>query len=298
MPGPIKPKTNFDRAADSLQADSGRLLDKADAQLEKAVAALEKAGVARKDAFDALKAAGSQLALAGDQAADGGSHAIDALGHALAGLGYTAAGVGGWALEGVAEGVRFVAKNLAKGFAHIANFLAGKDGPKVTVVEVEGDPEFKRLSERMFDKASGRFRHAGDDLKLAWNAWAEAVGHAAASGRSIADAASHVAGAAAGLIEAARLYGLAALDTLAAAGAELAAAAVRAAGAGVEGARDLAILSAKFSAKVANLMANPGDGTLEVAVQQQLGSYARELKALVAKKPELTASVAEVSFAS
>ena len=282
-----QPKTNFDRTADALSADAGKLSQKVENNLQKAAVNLGKAGEAKKDAFEALAQAGAEIALGADKVVEGGGNVVDAVGNALQGIGYGAAGVGGWALEGVAEGVRYTATNLAKGFAAIANFLSNKDGTQVLVQEIEGDPNAQRFSDRMFDKAKGEFKQAGGDLQLAWNAWSEAVGHAATSGADLAVAAGHVAGVAANLVTAAGRYGLAALDTVAAAGVELASAAVRAAGEGVEGARDLSILSAKFSASVANLMANPGDPKLEVVVKQQLEGYGRELKTLVERQPDL-----------
>lgn len=293
----IKPKTNFDRIADNLNADAGKLSRDVEKQLDLAEKNLGKAGQAGRDAFVAVAQAGAEIALGTGAAVEGGGHALDAVGHALQGVGYGAAGVGGWALEGAAEGVRFVAKNLAKGFAGIANFLAGKDGPKVTVVEVEGDATGQRISEKMFDKAKGKFRAAGDDLGRAWNAWAESVGHAAAAGGNLALAAGHVAGVAANLAEAGAHYGVAAVDTVASAGVELAAVAVRAAGEGVEGARDLAILSAKFSAATANVMANPGDGKVEVQVRHQLEGYGKELHRLAKQSPQLAPMVQRLSFA-
>src|SRR5262245_33886157 len=294
----IKPKTNFDRIADKVSAESGELSQRVEKQLESAEKNLGQAGQAGRDAFVAVAQAGAEIALGADKAVEGGGHAARAVGHALQGVGYAAAGVGGWVVEGAAEGVRFVAKNLARGFAGIANFFAGKDGPKVTVVEVEGDATGQRISQKMFDKAKGKFKAAGDDLGQAWNAWAESVGHAASAGGNLALAAGHVAGVAANLVEAGARYGMAAIDKVAAAGVELASLAVRAAGDGVEGARDLAILSAKFSAATANLMANAGDGKVDVQVKQQLESYGKELRHLANKHHDLRPLVAKLSFAA
>lgn len=187
------------------------------------------------------------------------------------------------------SGARFVARNLARGFAGIANFLSGRSGPQLTVVEIQGDPRAERFSQRMFGKAGDEFKKTGAASKEAWACYTEALTHAARTGRDLGQAAGHAAGVAANLALAAAKVGDAGVDRLAQLGVRTAAAAVDAAGQGLEGARELAILSAKFSAAVAEVVGNADQGKLkvDVMVDQKLAAYRAELDALVQRDPAL-----------
>lgn len=287
--GPIDSPTHFDRLAERLDEQADGVADAAKKKLDDAGRSVAAAGSTRQDAFEDLSRAGANALLATGALADGARHTGNAVGHALQGAGYGAVGALGWVGEGALSGARFVAKNVARGFAAIANLLAGKSGPKLTVVELQGDKNAVRFSEKMFGKAGSEFKKSAAASKEAWASYTEAVTCAARSGKDVAQAAGHVAGVAGHLVVAAAQVGEAGVTKLAELGVRTAAAAVDAAGQGLEGARELAILSAKFSAAVAEVVGNADQGKLkvDVMVDQKLAAYRAELDGLVQRDPAL-----------
>lgn len=303
MPGPIKssePKTNFERLSTDLRADSKNLSEISKRELEGAGASVGRAGESSKDAFESLAGAGVNVAMSGVKLGQGGGQVAGAVGHLATGAGYAVAGAGGWVGEGVLSGARFVARNLAHGFAAIANLLAGKNGPQVTVRDVEGDPNAVRFSDKMFGKAGREVNFAKADAARGWNAWTQSVINAAGAAGNLVRVAGHLAGAAGGLVQAATQTGLAGVAQLARAGVELSSVAVNAAGEGVEGAREVAILSARFSAATANTIGNVDQGKVKVdeSVAAQLATFHGELLELSAGKPRLQALIANSALAS
>ncbi|MBI3184356.1 MAG: hypothetical protein HYZ28_19655 [Myxococcales bacterium] len=279
---------------------------------------MDKTADALKDlAKTELNEAGRSTARAGTHAAEAASHlagaaanAVFATAKVVEGVALNAeagvhlanagmfAGVGGaaWVSEEVRSGGRYVAKNASSGFAKIANFFSRiiGDGKTVTVRELEGDPNAKRFSDKMFDKAGKQLVLSSEAAGLAWNSYIQAVSHMAGAATNVAFAAGHTAAVAGNLAAAAAHTGSAAVVKMSEYGVRLGSVAVQAAEQGMVGAREMAILSAKFSAGVANILANPDQGKVEVLVQNRLNEFNAELKALAQKNPQLSQLTAQV----
>lgn len=293
MPNPVggnrPPQTNFDKISQDMDKTADKLKDAAKDQMREAGRSVGRAGEHAVDAGAHLAGAAANAIFATAKTAEGVARTAQAAGHAAAAGALGATGAVGWTVETVAEGGRFVAKNTAKGFAAIANGLTRilGDGKTTTVRELEGDPTAVRFSEKMFGHAADQLQKSGDAMNLAWNAYVNAVGHVAGAGVNLVMAAGHTAAVAGNLALAAAQTGAAGTIKLAEFGVRVGSLGVQAAEQGVKGARELAILSAKFSAGVANVLAQPDQGRVEVQVQTVLKQYEDELKALMDKEPTI-----------
>jgi len=281
--------TNFDKISNNMNKTADNLKESARQQLIEAGKAAQAAGVDAADVIINLAGAGANAVFATSKFVEGIGDTAAAGAHVAAAGGYLTAGVGGWAVEGMRSGGREVAKGAARGFGAIANSMTRiiGDGKNVTVRELQGDPTAQRFSERMFGKAAGQLQLSSDSMNAAWNAYGEALWHLSGVGGNLVLAAGNAAGVAGNLAKAAALTTSAGATKMAEYGVRVGAVAVQAAEAGVVGARDLMILSAKFSAATANVLANPDQGKVQVLVDNQLKQYQNELAALVKDNPGL-----------
>lgn len=269
-------------------------------------AALERtADQLKNDARDLVKDAGGSVGRAGEHVDEAAAHlagaaanavyatgavlqgtvdALEAAGRTGAAGAFAGAGALGWAVEGVASAGRFVAKNISRAFASLANVFTGilKDGKTTTVRELAGDPNAVRFSDKMFGKAADQLNKAGDAMNASWNSYVNAVSHAAGSAANVAMAAGHTAAVAGNLALAAGELGAAGVVKLAEVGTRAAAVAVEYAEKGMAGARDASILAAKISAATANALAVAGQGEVKVDVEGQIKAFEAELRQLQA----------------
>lgn len=283
------PTTNFDKISQNLDKTADSLKESAKEQIQDAGKAVDKAGAHAVDAFANVAGAGANAVFATAKMVEGLADTAAAAGHTAAAGGFVAAGVAGWATEGVREGGRYAAKGAARGFAGIANAMTRVlgDGKMTTVRELQGDPNAVRFSEKMFGKAGQQLQLAGDTMNMAWSAYTESITNLAGAAVNIGFAAAHVAGVAGNLAKAAALTTSAGATKMAEFGVRLSSVAVQAAEQGVVGARELAILGAKFSAATANVLANPDQGQVQVVVANNLKAYQNELANLVKGNPGL-----------
>lgn len=260
----------FDRQRANLENAAEELKKGAKEQLEEAGRHVDAAGDHASMATGHVVAAGVRALAATGAVLEGTVDVLEAGGHAAAAAGYATVGAGGWVIEGIASAARFVAKNVARGFAALANAFTSilRDGKTVTVRELAGDPNAVRFSEEMFGKAAGELNKAGAAMNAAWNSYIEAVDNAFLAGTHVALAAGHTAAVAGNLLAAAKDLGDAGALKLAELGTRVAAKAVQLAEDATEEARDFAILSAKISAAVANRLAIAGQGEIKVEVDQ------------------------------
>ncbi|MFZ9886380.1 MAG: hypothetical protein ACO3JL_02665 [Myxococcota bacterium] len=263
------------RTADQLKSDARELVrDSAGSVL--------RAGDNANEATAHLAGAAANAVYATGAVLSGTADALEAAGRGGAAGAYASVGAMGWALEGVASAGRFVAANVARGFAGLANAFSGvlKDGQTTTVRELAGDPNAVRFSEKMFGKSAAQLNKAGDAMNASWNSYVNAVSHAAGSAANVVMAAGHTAAVAGNLVIAAGELGAAGVVKLAELGTRAAKVAVEYAEKGVVGARDASILAARISASTANAMAVAGQGNYEVDVSKQIAAFEAELKLL------------------
>ncbi|MBN2358331.1 MAG: hypothetical protein JXR83_02700 [Deltaproteobacteria bacterium] len=265
------------KAADDLQGGARELVK--DAKQDVAAA-----GAHADEAAKHLAGAAANAVYATGALLEGTADVLGAAGHAGAAGAYAAVGTAGWIAEGISSAGRFVAKNLARGFAAIANAMTNvlKDGKFTTVRELAGDPNAVRFSDEMFGKAAGQLNKSADLMNAAWNSYVECIDHMAGAGANVAYAAGHTAAVIGHLGKAAAEIGASGVVELAALGAEAAAVAVEYAEKGFAGARDAAILAAKISAATANALAIAGQGEVKVDVADKIKGFQQELKALQA----------------
>lgn len=214
----------------------------------------------------------------------GTADAFEAAGHAAAAGGFAGLGALGWAAEGVSMAGRFVAKNVARGFAGLANVFTSvlKDGKTTTVRELAGDPNAVRFSDKMFGKASEQLNKSADAMNAAWGSYVNAIDSAMMAGTHAAMATGHVVAVAANLATAAGKVGAAGVMQLADLGVQVAKYANDAAEKATVEARDAAILAAKISAAVANKLAVAGQGEVTVNVSDELKAFEKEFAQLQA----------------
>ncbi len=268
-------RTNLDKAADQLKDDAKGLVQDAGNRVD-------AAGDHATEAASHLAGAAANAVYATGAVLEGTADAFDAMGHTAKAGALASAGALGWAAEGVSMAGRFVAKNVSRGFAAIANLFTGvlKDGKSVTVREMAGDPNAVRFSDEMFGKSAKELNRAGESMNAAWNSYVDAVGHAAGSATNVAMAAGHTAAVAGNLATAAAEVGAAGVVKLAELGTRAASVAVEYAEKGVEGARDATILAAKISAATANALAVAGQGDVKVDVNKQIEEFQAQLAQL------------------
>lgn len=278
----------FDRTRQNLEKAADSLQEGAKTELANASANVDAAGDHASMATGHVLAAGIRATMATGAVLEGTLNALDAAGHTAKATGYGAVGVAGWAVEGVASAGRFVAKNVARGFAALANAFTDvlKDGKTVTVRELAGDPNAVRFSDKMFGKAAGELGRAGDSMNAAWASYINAVDNAMASGIHGVMAAGHTVAVAGHLAGAAKDLGDAGALKMAELGTRAAGHAVQLAEDATVEARDAAILAARISAATANRLAVAGQGEVTVEVNKsfdaQLADFEKQLAALQA----------------
>jgi hypothetical protein len=266
--------SRLDETADALESAADRKLAQARSQIDSAAMHARAAGAQTAGAV-------VNLASAGVAAAQGVARTAQSAGHAVAATGLAVAGAATWVGEQTISAARSLAVGAAKGFAGIANVLSRTlgDGQQVTVRQLEADPQATRLSARIFAAAGRQLDGAGAAMGTAWSSYVGSVTHLAGAGVNVALAAGHTAAVAGQLARAAVNVNSSGALRAAEYGVRLASAAVRAADQGVEGARELAVLSARFSAGTANLLARPDQPQLEVRAERQLAACRAEVRA-------------------
>lgn len=272
----------FDRTRTQLENAADGLKEAAKQELQNAQGNVQDAGDHASAAVGHVIASGVRATMATGDVLKGTLDALDAAGHTAKAGGYGAVGVAGWMAEGVASAGRFVAKNVARGFAALANALTDvlKDGKSVTVRELAGDKNAVRFSEKMFGKAAGELNKAGDAMNAAWSSYVSAIDNAAMSGVHVGMAAGHTVGVAGNLVLAAKDLGDAGALKMAELGARVAGHGVQLAENATTEARDAAVLAARISAAAANRLAVAGQGKVTVesdqAFQKQLSAFEQQ----------------------
>ena len=240
----------------------------------------------RDAAKDLHDGAGKLIDSAANDIAKAGGNASSAVGHTLAAganaILATANGIGGTAdvVEAggrTAAAGRFVAKNVSEAFTALANALSGPlgDGKTWTVRELQGDVNAVRFSDKMFGQAAGQLNKAGDAMNMAWSSYATSVNQLALTGAHAAVAVGYTAAVGVNLTTAAGKTALAATGVVGEGLMRASAVGVEIGGAVAKGAitlteeankdlRDLAVLTAKLSASVANKLALPDQGKIVV----------------------------------
>jgi len=256
------------------------------------------AAVAKND----LKQAGDHLVKSGQNVADAAINAAQAVGHAGVGV---AASVATTAHVGVAAGAAavgtvvkgaevmaqagsWVASNIAKGFASIANRggeIAAEE-QTVTTQEITTDPQAQSLSEKIFGFAGDQMEKAAETAKIGVEAYAKAIGHTVATAEGLLKGAAHVAGFGGNLLSATVIGTAAAVVRLAEFDKAVTSGALLAAQAGVEGARELAILAAKGAAQTANAL-NKLHNDPQTDIQINLEDKQQAVQELVNQRPAL-----------
>jgi hypothetical protein len=283
-----KPQTHtpnvFDREAANLRKAAKELQSDANTMVKEAAKDVNAAGGHANAAGAHLAGAAANALFATGALVKGSLDVMEAGGHAGAAAGYAVAGAAGWSLEGIASTIRFAFKNVARGFAEMANHLTNllKDGKFTTVRELEGDPKAVRFSEKMFGKSAAELNKSAQFMNSAWNSYVQSVTHLAGAGANVTLAAAHTVAVAGHMAKAAAEVGVAGVAQLAKMGVQAAELAVRMAEKGVEGARDACILAAKISAATANSVAIAGQGQVKVDVSEEIASFQAQLKALQA----------------
>ncbi|MBI5511191.1 MAG: hypothetical protein HY903_20720 [Deltaproteobacteria bacterium] len=282
----------LDNAADALAKASKNSLEEAGKSVKRAGQEGAKAlGHLDGAAMNAVFALG-HTGLAGLAALDGVAYDAEAAMRAGAGAAIGAVATGGWAIEGMATGARFVLLNMAKGFVALANAidrgLLGNAGTNALVVKSLGDPNAKRLSERLFDAAGDQFKLSGEALSFGWDAYADAARELAKAGGHVAGSITNVGyfamhtGAMAGNLGLAALQAAAPLPLKAAELAvRVAKVGVEFAEKGVEGARDLALLSAELTAAAGNALAQPDQAKYQIS-EKTIADFEKRFNAIKA----------------
>jgi len=256
------------------------------------------AAVAKHD----LQQAGDHLVKSGQNIADAAINAAQAVGQAGVGVAagvVTTAHVGvaagaatvGVAVKGVevmAQAGSWVASNIAKGFAAIANRggeIAAEE-QTVTTQEITTDPQAKSLSEKIFAFAGDQMNKAGETAKIGVEAYGKAIDHTIASAEGLVKGALHAAGFAGNMLSAAVIGSAAAVVRLAEFDKAITSGALLAAQAGVEGARELAILGAKGAAQTANAL-NQLHKDPQTNIQINLEDKQQAVQELINQRPAL-----------
>jgi hypothetical protein len=280
---PVMQPNVFDKSRANLDDAANTLKEGAKEMIKDAGKDVRDAGHHAGEAVGHLAGAAANAVFATGALLEGSADAIEAAGHGAAAIGLAGAGAAGWTLEGMASGLRFAAKNVARAMASFANLLTNgllKDGKTTTVKELAGDPNGVRFSEEMFGKAAEQLNKSAAHMNAAWNSYVECVDHLAGAAGNVAFAAGHTLAVAGNLLEAAGEVGAAGAMKLAELGVRTASLAVEYAEKGVEGARDAAILAAKISAATANALALPDQGKVTVNVEAQIKEFESQIAAL------------------
>lgn len=282
-------------AAKDLHDGAGKLIDSAANDIA-------KAGGNASSAVGHTLAAGANAILATANVIGGTADVVEAGGRTAAAGGLAVAGSAGFVVEGLAAAGRFVAKNVSEAFAALATALSGPlgDGKTWTVRELQGDVNAVRFSDKMFGKAAGQLNKAGDAMNMAWSSYATSVQQLAMTGAHAAVAVGYAGAVGVNLTTAAGKTALAATGVVGEGLMRASAVGVEIGGAVAKGAitltedanrdlRDLAVLTAKLSASVANKLALPDQGKIvvtegESAMLKQLNdTIGRLQKAGIAK---------------
>jgi hypothetical protein len=290
------------KAAGELRDAAKDLHEGAKELIDSAAKDLSKAGDNASLAVGHTLAAGANAITATANVIVGTADVIEAGGRTGAAAGLAVAGSAGWVVEGLAGAGRFVAKNVSEAFTALANLLSGPlgDGKTWTVNELKGDVNAVRFSEKMFGKAANQLNKAGDAMNMAWASYANAVHDLAMGGAHALVAVGYTAAVGVNLTTAAGKTALAATGVVGEGLLRASAVGVEIAGAAAKGVitlteeankdlRDLAVLTAKLSASVANKLAMPDQGKIvvtegESAMLKQLNeTIGRLQKAGVAK---------------
>lgn len=268
------PRTNylFERMAHHTGQWATEIADKGDDSVREA-AAHEAKATAR------LGSAAANAALSTTEAVAGTVDALDSLGHLAAATALAGAGTLGWVVDGIASAGLFIAKNLARGFAGLADLFTGKlkDSKTTTAREIAADPDAARFCEKMFGKAAEQLQKSGDAMSASWNSYVNAASLAASSVGNAAMVARHGAAVIGNVIESGLNYYTAGFMKLTELGARVAGFAVKSAEKGLVGARDAAVLMARIVAAAATA---GKDGTVDV--EDQVKAFEDELKQLEA----------------
>lgn len=262
----------FAQNREALKNAGEKLSNAASNAIDEAGKDLKDAGVHGDMAAAHLIAAGARAIMATGSVIEGTADAFDAAGHAALAGGAASLGAMGWAAEGVSMAGRFVAKNLSRAFAALANMFTDgllKDGKTVTVRQLAGDPNAVRFSDEMFGKAAEQLNMSADSMRAAWGSYVEALDSAMMGGLHVGFAAGHTVAVATNLAEAAVEVGAAGVLKLAEVGVKVAEVANDMAEKATVEARDVTILAAQISAEVANLLAVAGQGKVDVTVVDQ-----------------------------
>jgi hypothetical protein len=262
-------------AAKDLHDGAGALIDGAAADLVKG------AGNAGMSAAHVVAAGGNAI-MATANLIVGTADVVEAGGRTAAAGGLAVAGSAGFVVEGLANVGRFVAKNVSEAFAALATALSGPlgDGKTWTVRELKGDVNAVRFSEAMFGKAANQLNKAGDAMNMAWASYATSVVELAMGGLHVGAAVGYAAAVGVNLTTAAGKTALAATGVVGEGLLRASAVGVEVGGAIAKGAitlteeanrdlRDLAVLTAKLSASVANKLALPDQGKIVVTEGEQ-----------------------------
>ena len=266
-----------DKAAGELRETAKDLHDGAKNLIDGAAADLSRAGDHTGKAVGHTLAAGANALLMTADLMVGTANVVAAGGHTAAAGGLAVAGSVGWVAEGIKAGGRFVAKNVSEAFAALATALSGPlgDNKTWTVRELQGDVNAVRFSADMFGKAAGQLNKAGDAMNTAWASYANAASDLAHVGGHAIVAVGYTAAVGVNLTTAAGKAALAGTGIVGEGLLRASAVGVEVAGAVAKGGitlteeanrdlRDLAVLTAKLSASVANKLALPDQGKIVV----------------------------------
>lgn len=288
-PSGSKAITNFDKVSQDLIQKGEALKGKAEVAIKKAGDELASAGDRGGEA--ALHLVGAAVN-AGMAAGYSGKAAIEVVGGTAHGAAGVAVGGAGVIVGAGEEGLSLTSKVLnsaAKGLTAISNFMHKivGDGASATVKEVEGAGK-GRMSEKLFGVAGDQFKMSADGYKAAWGSFEQSVGHALGAGVNVGFAAGYTALATVDLVQAAGRAGQAGVLVYGDAALTIGALGVQAAENGVQGAADLTLLGAKFTAALGRLAAAPADAnTVQIEVKQAKEIYDAKFMDLIKNNPKL-----------
>ena len=288
-PSGSKAITNFDKVSQDLIQKGEALQGKAEVAIKKAGDELQNAGADGGEAALHLVGATINAGMAAGYAVKSGVEVVGGTAHGAAGVAVGGAGVVVGAGEETLSLGSKVLNAAARGLTSISNFLSKVigDGNTATVKEVEGKGQ-GRLSEKLFGVAGEQFKMSADGYKAAWGSFEQSVGHALGAGVNVVFAAGYTALATADLITAAGRAGQAAVLTYGDAALAIGALGVQAAENGMQGARDLTLLGAKFTAALGRLAASPADAAkVEIEVKQAKEIYDAKFLELIKSNPKL-----------
>ena len=197
-----------------------------------------------------------------------------------------AAGAGAVVVEDLGSAARWAFQKMAQGLLSLSNAIGHIFGYKdrhEMVTSVLGDPNAKRLSERLFDSAEGQFRLSGEAAKFGWECYTEMAhaladvgGHACGALYNVGAAAVHTGYMLGNLGLAAAYAGFPAVVALAELGVRAAQIAVEYADKGVDGSRAAMVLSAEILTAAGNALAHPDQDQKKI-IEKQIGGFEKRL---------------------